>query len=119
MGHSLRRVGKDRINNKYQVNETFFDNIDCEEKAYLLGLILSDGHVSKNGSLIFSFQKQDKDILEKMIKALESDYPIREDKKYVHLTVSSKKLCDRLVELGFNHRKIYGFDFEKLRENIP
>lgn len=30
---------------KYKVNETFFDNIDTEEKAYWLGMIFADGYV--------------------------------------------------------------------------
>lgn len=57
MGYQLRRVGKDRINNKYYVFEEFFEQINSEEKAYILGLILSDGHISKNGSIMFSFKK--------------------------------------------------------------
>lgn len=42
MGYQLRKVGKDRINNKYYVFEEFFEQINSEEKAYILGLILSD-----------------------------------------------------------------------------
>ena len=37
---------KSTINKKYDVNELFFENIDTKEKAYFLGLMMSDGSVS-------------------------------------------------------------------------
>jgi hypothetical protein len=35
---------------KMQLNEKFFDNIDSEEKAYLLGFFLADGCISHNNN---------------------------------------------------------------------
>ena len=28
---------------RYNLNKNYFDSIDCEEKAYLLGFLISDG----------------------------------------------------------------------------
>ena len=35
-------------------NERYFQNIDTPEKAYILGLLLSDGSVSKSNAISFS-----------------------------------------------------------------
>jgi hypothetical protein len=32
---------------KYHLNESFFEKIDCQEKAYFLGFIFADGSISK------------------------------------------------------------------------
>ena len=36
------------ITKKYQINEKYFENIDDENKAYILGLIFADGNLFKN-----------------------------------------------------------------------
>ena len=120
MGYKLRQVGDGRSNSKYTVDVRFFDSIDTEEKAYIIGFILADGHISKQGSLIITLHKRDIDILEKIRVAMKSDYPIKpEREKYVSLIISSKTLCDKLNFYGFNNRKTYGFDFDKLLTFIP
>jgi hypothetical protein len=50
----------------------FFEN-DCKEKYYLLGWILSDGHVGKN-NLFWSMQihQKDKKMLEKILNLIKS-----------------------------------------------
>lgn len=120
MGYKLRQVGEGRSNSKYHANIHFFNEIDNEYKAYVLGFILADGHVSKAGNLIITLKSDDIDILEKINRAMDSNYPIRKTRdKYSTLVISSKYICDRLNEIGFNNRKTYGFDFDKLIKTIP
>lgn len=72
---------------KYNVNEQYFDNIDTEEKAYILGFIAADGYVSHN-SLVISLNERDVDILEKIKKELQAEHPIKyfvKDNKYKHV----------------------------------
>ena len=47
------------------LNENYFKIIDTNEKAYILGLLYSDGYVNKNGFGI-SLHEKDKEILEKI-----------------------------------------------------
>ena len=35
---------------KYFINDNYFDNIDCEDKAYLLGFLAADGSIQPDGS---------------------------------------------------------------------
>lgn len=59
--------------NRHKVNEAFFDYIDTEAKAYFLGLMFSDGSVSRNQ---FYIKLKDEDILLKFRDALQCNYPI-------------------------------------------
>lgn len=43
----------------YQKDLNYFEKIDTEEKAYYLGLLYADGHISRSG---FSIELQDKDV---------------------------------------------------------
>ena len=42
-----KRLSRDEYptNNLYSVNSSFFEKIDTEEKAYIIGFIAADGHV--------------------------------------------------------------------------
>lgn len=61
------------VNNKLIVN--YFEHIDCEEKAYLLGFIFADGSVN-NGQLWIDINDKDREILEKIRNLLHSNCKI-------------------------------------------
>lgn len=117
----IRNSAEDRYNCKHTCNIHFFDNIDSEESAYILGFILADGHVSKQGSLMISLNRNDVDILKKINDSLGSDYPITENNsgKYVSLVISSRYITNKLNEIGLAHDKTYSLDFNKVLSNIP
>lgn len=100
---------------KYHLNESFFEKIDCQEKAYFLGFIFADGSVSKTSkmnSLRIHLHPQDCDILNKFKNLLGSNAPIIFDKKgYVHFSVFSKKLTDDLILLGAVPAKTFKIRF--------
>lgn len=85
---------------KYHVNDKFFNVIDSEEKAYILGFICADGHVDHN-SIRFEIASKDIDILYKIRKALNSNHPIKEIIKENPYTKSDRKEL-RLMKLGIN-----------------
>lgn len=120
-GVKLRKGAEARHNAKYTVDMDFFQNIDTEEKAWVLGFVLTDGHVSKKGHLMFSVQAQDIDILEQIQKALKTDSPIKQkaDLPYYDLNISCEYICRRLRDIGLNNRKTEWFDFAKLLSNVP
>ena len=71
-------VTKNSWKHKYKINEHYFDNIDNPNKAYIIGLLYSDGNLGKDSSTIKLFlQDRDKKILEDILFELESDYPLR------------------------------------------
>jgi len=99
----------------FELNESFFDDIDSEEKAYTLGLIYSDGcNDNANNRFIISLNEKDREILEVLNKFFFADKPLLYRKKYVYkygekiitsnpqykLQVCSKRMSNRLIELG-------------------
>lgn len=108
---------------KYAINEDFFDVIDTQEKAYLLGFIFADGcnQIDANYVRIEVAQK-DKDILEKFSKLIYLNEPLdrifyterskklngaEESSEYYHchLNINSKRICKVLEKLGCIARK--------------
>lgn len=53
--------GKRENNNfrKYDINQYYFDKIDCEEKAYFLGFLYADGCNHINNTKISMFLKEE------------------------------------------------------------
>ena len=97
---------------KYNLNENYFEKINSNNKAYILGFIYADGCVYKNYLRIWLSDK-DIEILE-FIK-LELNYEGKiynhyskiKNKKYVGLSISSKKIVNDLIKLGVIRNKTY------------
>lgn len=105
---------------KYNFNEHYFDNIDCQEKAYWLGFFAADGYNHRNkGCIEFRLHKQDRETLEKFKSCLESDNPIGLYKEtYCNLCLYSKHLCEKLAEYGLDQAKTYTLQLPVLEEPL-
>lgn len=122
---TLRQVLKDfnintKLKNRYLVNSDYFSIIDTEEKAYILGLIASDGYVDKDSNN-FVLALNDYEILLKVKNLLNLTNDIRKGKKggfensksnYV-LRFSDHKIMNDLTNLGFYKNKSLTYN------NIP
>lgn len=120
------RHGRNRLNlpalnkrNRLKTKEDVFNSIDTELKAYYLGLIASDGCVSKEGNswiIAISLIKTDSYILEPF-----RDFVIPNRKLYIHknqksITIRSKIIGDTLINLGIKPNKSFepGLDIPKM-----
>ena len=115
--YSKRRM-PNRIN-RHKINEDFFEAIDSESKAYFLGLMYSDGSVSKN---TFYLKLKDEDIILKFRDALECDYPVKKVSyggynAYI-LEVSSQTSCNNLIKQGCFINKTKIIRLPKLKEDL-
>jgi len=123
-----RRFKKDKIeirscfsySRKYLLKEDFFDAIDCQEKAYILGFIYADGSNSlKKRRVRISLAKRDVEILEKFSQILYGEtilsyrQIIKNEKEYesVTLCLNSKHLSQQLFSLGVRENKSYDIEF--------
>lgn len=102
-GHNTKCVLKDSFDDSY------FEIIDNEEKAYWLGFILADGSIKKDtNSLRIGLSIRDYDHLHRFKKSIKSATHIREydaslnGKKYpsCSFTITSKKLINDLNKLN-------------------
>lgn len=102
-------------NRKYSLNEHYFDVVDTQNKAYILGLLYADGcnHIGHH-SVTLSLQECDKDVVKFVKDELEYDGPIRlvelnkKNPKYKNqytLCINSEYLSARLEELGVINAK--------------
>lgn len=116
----IRNNKEHRYNNLYDLDIHFFDEINTEEKAYLLGYILADGHISKNNHLMFGCQYCDIDILEKIKKSLKSNHIVKFNKDgNPVLIMPCKYICEKLFSMGFTHNKSHEVDFNKIISFVP
>jgi len=94
------------------INETYFDVIDSERKAYFLGLMYADGCVTKIGQVAISLVETDREILEEFIKDLCPSYNLREFKPKngnacVRFSFRRKRLAESLIRAGCIPNKSY------------
>ena len=95
----------------YFVDDTYFEKINSEDKAYFLGLMYADGNVNHNRIKI-SLQENDKDILEKFKEVINYSGPLifrkggdRNDswgirKNQYILQIANQKISKDLNNLG-------------------
>jgi hypothetical protein len=102
---------------KYFVNETFFEKIDTEEKAYLLGFLFADGFIGKNLSYIeITLHKKDIEVLQNFVKHLYyNDRPISTVKVvYKRVVINSVKMVKNLLNLGCTNSKTFILKFPNI-----
>lgn len=95
------------INRKHTLNQTFFDTINTEAKAYFLGLLWADGSLSKtakrcsgNNRLSISQKIDDIDQLHKMQMALNSNYSL-----YMSIKLKRYKRTNKAVSLRYGRKQ--------------
>ena len=114
---------------KYSLNESFFEKIDSEEKAYILGFTYADGNnKSQKSGLMFTLNAKDVEILEKIRRAMGSnakifikDTPDFTNGKAAHIDFNSRKISMDLIKNGAPPNKTYKIVFPSFldEELIP
>ena len=119
---------------KYLTRHTFFDNIDTEIQAYLLGFYAADGNMhTETNKFNITVTQQDIEIVEFYKQYISPDRPIRTlkgseyeifgvkgiSKDSVVFTVNSEHLIESLKKLGIGDRKTYvDFGLPSISSNL-
>ena len=87
---------------KYKINENYFDSIISERESYLLGLIMSDGHVNyQKGSFQYTCSFKDVEIIEFIKNEIESTHPVKkviiDNRAYARYSISNKKMVQSIL----------------------
>lgn len=103
---------------KYTVDESFFDKIDNETKAYVLGFLYADGcNAVERNQVAIVLHSKDRAILDRINAALGSNRPVKLSTyatevgkrkitaSIARLSIGNKRISERLVELGCVARK--------------
>ena len=112
--------------NGYVLNENYFENIDTEDKAYILGLLAADGWVTER-NIHIALQDRDAKILDVIRKALNSNAPIkiktRENDSWGrrplhHVTFGSVKMVKDLAKYGIVPNKSKVGKYPKIPKSL-
>ena len=114
----------------YSLNEDFFAKIDTEEKAYILGLLATDGCVadgkSHSNRVFLSLQARDEHILRDVLRAMQCDAPVHDRPKgnfpgsgpMKYIAFSSRKIVADLAKWGIVPRKSLTLRFTTLNPKV-
>lgn len=131
--HGYKAKSQSELQRKYPIKENFFDVIDNEQKAYILGLLYADGcNNTKRNAIMLSLKEDDKDILDQITQLLQPTKPLRyicnskqrkrngfeNSKNSWQLNISNKHISQRLVELGCVSNKTNFLKFPT-EEQVP
>ena len=127
--NNIPRTGKSR--RKYKINENFFDNIDTENKAYILGFLYADGcNFIKKQTVSMSLQEEDYEILEKIRLCIGSERELEYiDNSNKHnfgytyknqwrLLLFSKHICESLNNIGMTPSKSLSLEFPTIDKSL-
>ena len=116
---------------KYVVNETYFDEIDTPNKAYILGFLYADGHNCLDKRTIsIALQEEDRDILERIREEIDSEKPLefldysnKHDGGYTYknqyrLVIFSKHMCETLEAIGMMQNKSLKLQFPNIKPEL-
>lgn len=100
---TMKYSGRNNPNCKYEnLDDNIFDEIDTEDKAYLLGWIASDGSLNENNAINISLHKDDESVLHVINDIVSGgELPIKDikGKPLKSIAICSKKISDRVCEL--------------------
>lgn len=122
-GIIIRDINKNNISKSkrfHQLNDTIFEIIDTEEKAYWLGFLYADGYISKDRGIELTLKESDYEHLKKFQKFMgcDNDIVYRKQQKAYRIGVYSKKIAEDLIKLGCFQAKSYILQFPT-KEQVP
>lgn len=105
--------------NRLRFDNTVFNKIDTEEKAYWLGFIYADGYVGKNANNFeLSLALKDVKHLKKFAKFMKHDKNVKLDSFRCRFQVYNKHLKEVLITLGVTPKKSLTLKFPNHKQ-IP
>ena len=94
------------------INDDYLDGAMDEFRAHFIGMMLGDGCVCENSLIRLNLTESDRlildtyrDLIQPGAKVARYEYKDGRGKPYCVLSLTSKRLCQRLAELGVGRRK--------------
>ena len=109
-----QKLNKSADLRKFRCNDNFFDDIDSEIKAYLLGFLYADGYISKDGRIGILLNIKDEYIIKIIQKYIAPESKIQhlnyqnfKRDPQVKIRFKSKQLYKKLQDFGFTTDKTH------------
>lgn len=106
-----------------KLDQSFFERIDSEEKAYWLGFLFADGNVvlQPSPALQLCLSTADEEHFRKFISMIKSEYKVsihNYKRPVIQTRISNKKIVDDLIKLGCVPQKTFNLTFPTLPEEL-
>lgn len=123
--HNVLSRTNGETHKKYTIDENYFTQINTKDKAYFLGLLVSDGYGNSNGFQI-NLQVGDIDILKTFTNYISYNGPIniaKDNRKesykdMARLIVCCQKIGNDLIQYGITKGKSYNAFFPDIPEEF-
>ena len=121
------------LKRKYPIVEDFFDVIDTEEKAYILGLLYADGYNNTDrNSVSLGLKETDREVLDKITALIQPSKPLQyvstsnqrkktgfeNSQNQYRLVIANKHISEILTKLGCGKAKTHNLIFPT-EEQVP
>jgi intein/homing endonuclease len=108
---------------KTKVDDSYFERIDTEHKAYWLGFLMADGYNNqKDGKIEITLKSSDRQMLDLFNNDIQSDYKISDKKigayNACRITVRSRQMSDNLAAHGCIQKKSLILKFPDIRDDL-
>ena len=131
-GIKIRNKEEAHESQKMGIDENYFDVIDNQDKAYILGLLITDGNnciyessMKPSYHVHITLKDNDRAILDRIKEKMQIERKIRiitrksDGKSYARLEIKNKHISLRLNELGIVQNKTFKTTFpDYLSENL-
>lgn len=119
----LKRRGIPRRGRRqFYVNESFFEIIDSEEKAYWLGFLFAEGSLdTKRYCLGLKLGKKEKEQVERFKKAIEAEHSIKQTtdgRDAWIIKIGSKLIAKSLLKFGFGAGKTLNIRIPSIPDDL-
>ena len=125
--YNIHEYSNSEVHRKYYINSHYFNEINTSNKAYILGLLFSDGTITslEKHVLRLSLQEDDKYILQEVLTEMESNHPLYfinynskniNHKNQYFFSINDFDLCKGLYKQGMFANKSLSIEYPK---NIP
>lgn len=118
---NFKKIGLEPINyqNSIKFNNTIFDSVDTEEKAYWLGFIAADGYVGKNNEFEIGLSIKDINHLEKFKHFLNHTCDVKtRSNKTCRISFRNKYFVNRLKSIGIVNNKSLILEFPQINNDL-
>ena len=113
------RLKSSLLHRKYNLDETFFEKIDSEEKTYWLGFLCGDGAITEN-KVRLRLARKDKEHLKKFKEAVEwtgkNYFP--KNNKGIEVNFRSLKMVDDLAKYSITPHKTFTVKFPDIPKTL-
>ena len=117
----------------YYVDDNYFSEINTPNKAYIIGLIASDGNIYQRdghqGQIRLSFQNTESEhsLLTNILSDMNATHPIKKTTKasndkqyeYISVTIVSDQIYNDLFRIGIMPQKTWQMDIQQVIDCIP